>query len=112
MPGAKGQAADDYRFTVGADGSITWEIPSLQEVVKGHIDGKPMEIHRPSLKVPMTISLTADGPQVLLYKVTRNGKLEGAGRMTLVENNTGWIDISGPADKPQFSGMLLYSRKL
>ncbi len=111
MPGARGQAADDYRFTLGEDGSITWEIPSLHEVVTGHIDGQPMEIHRPSLKVPMTLAVTAEGPRVLVYRVTRNGKPEGEGRMTLVENGTSWVDISGPAGKPEFTGALVYSRK-
>ncbi len=111
LKGAKDQAADGYRFTIGPDNSITWEIPSLHEVVQGKVDGQPMEIHRPSLKVPMTLALTFDGPRVIIYHVTRDGKPQGEGRMTLVENGTAWVDISGPAGHfPEFAGMLVYDR--
>jgi hypothetical protein len=85
-PGAKDQAAEGYRFTLQPDGQIKWEIPSLREVVTGKTDGVPMEIHRTKPSPGLTLSVIAEGPEVLIYKVARNGKPEGEGRMTLVEN--------------------------
>ena len=40
----KAAAAEDYRFSLQADGRIRWEIPSLHEVVEGRVDGQPMLI--------------------------------------------------------------------
>jgi hypothetical protein len=85
-PGAKDQAADGYRFTLQPDGQIKWEIPSLGEVVTGKTDGVPMEIHRTKPSPGLTLSVIAESPEVLMYKVARDGKPEGEGRMTLVEN--------------------------
>ena len=109
-PGAKDQAAEGYRFTIQQDGQIKWEIPTLKEVVTGKINGQPMIIHRAKPTPGLTLSVMAEGPRVLVYKVARNGKPEGEGRMTLVENGKAWVDISWPADKPEYAGELEYVR--
>ncbi len=110
-PGIKDQAADAYRFTLQPDGQIKWEIPSLGEVVTGDTDGVPMEIHRTKPSPGLTLSVTAEGPEVLIYKVARNGKPEGEGRMTLVENGKAWVDISWPAGRPQYAGEVVYVKQ-
>ena len=70
-----------------------------------------MEVHRTKPTPGLTLSVTAEGTQVLMYKVARNGKLEGEGRMTLVENGKAWVDISWPAGKPQYAGELVYVKQ-
>jgi len=110
-PGIKDEAAEAYRFTLQADGQIKWEIPSLGEVVTGKTDGVPMEIHRTKPSPGLTLSVTAEGPQVLVYKVARNGKPTGEGRMTLVDNGKAWVDISWPAGQPQYAGELVYVKQ-
>ena len=110
-PGVKDQAADGYRFTLQPDGQIKWEIPSLGEVVIGKTDAVPMEIHRTKPSPGLTLSVIAEGPEVLIYKVARNGKPEGEGRMTLVENGKAWVDISWPAGKPQYAGEVVYVKQ-
>ena len=110
-PGAKDQAAEGYRFTLQPDGQIKWEIPSLGEVVTGKTDGVPMEIRRTKPSPGLTLSVITEGPEVLIYKVARNGKPEGEGRMTLVENGKGWVDISWPAGKPQYAGEVVYVKQ-
>ncbi len=111
MPGAKDQGAEGYRFTIQDDGQIRWEIPSLGEVVTGRTDGQPMVIHRAKPTPGLTLSVVSDGPRVLLYKVAHNGKPQGEGRMTLVENGKAWVDISWPAGKPEYAGELVYVRQ-
>jgi hypothetical protein len=110
-PGIKDQAAQAYRFTLQPDGQIKWEIPSLGEVVTGKTDGVPMEVHRTKPSPGLTLSVTAEGPEVLIYKVARNGKPEGEGRMTLVENGKAWVDISWPAGQPQYAGEVVYVKQ-
>jgi hypothetical protein len=110
-PGVKDQAADAYRFTLQPDGQIKWEIPSLGEVVTGTTDGVPMEIHRTKPSPGLTLSVTAEGREVLIYKVARNGKPQGEGRMTLVENGKAWVDISWPAGQPQYAGEVVYVKQ-
>ena len=110
-PGVKDQAADAYRFTLQPDGQIKWEIPSLGEVVTGTTDGVPMEIHRTKQSPGLTLSVTAEGREVLIYKVARNGKPQGEGRMTLVENGKAWVDISWPAGQPQYAGEVVYVKQ-
>jgi hypothetical protein len=110
-PGIKDQAAEGYRFTLQPDGQIKWEIPSLGEVVTGKTDGVPMEVHRTKPSPGLTLSVTAEGPQVLIYKVARNGKPVGEGRMTLVENGKAWVDISWPAGQPQYAGEVVYVKQ-
>ena len=110
-PGIKDQAAEGYRFTLQSDGQIKWEIPSLGEVVTGKTDGVPMEVHRTKPSPGLTLSVTAEGPEVLIYKVARNGKPVGEGRMTLVENGKAWVDISWPAGQPQYAGEVVYVKQ-
>jgi len=84
----------DTVSTLQADGGITWEIPSLGEVVRGKTDGQPMPVHRLKPTPGLTLSVKAEGPTVLLYTVARDGKPPGEGRMTLVEDGKAWVDIS------------------
>ena len=70
-----------------------------------------MEIHRTKPSPGLTLSVTAEGPEVLIYKVARNGKPQGEGRMTLVENGKAWVDISWPAGQPQYAGELIYVKQ-
>lgn len=60
-----------------------------------------MEIHRTKPSPGLTLRVTAEGPEVLIYKVARNGKPEGEGRMALVENGKAWVDISWPTGHPR-----------
>lgn len=106
----KDQAANDYTFTIGEDGPIKWEIPSLGEVVVGRTDGQPMEIHRPGVPPGLTLSVEAEGPRVLLYKVAKDGVPKGQGRMTLIEDGKAWVDISWPYGQPQYAGVVIYVR--
>ena len=110
-PGVKDQAAEGYRFSIQPDGQIKWEIPSLGEVVTGKVDGQPMAIHRSKPTPGLTLSVLPDGPRVLCYKVARNGKPQGEGRMTLVENGKAWVDISWPAGQPEYAGVVVYVRQ-
>ncbi|WP_353070496.1 hypothetical protein RBB75_20610 (plasmid) [Tunturibacter empetritectus] len=110
-PGITDQAAEGYRFTLQPDGQIKWEIPSLGEVVTGKTDGVPMEIHRTKPSPGLTLSVTAEGPEVLIYRVARSGKPVGEGRMTLVENGKAWVDISWPAGQPQYAGEVVYVKQ-
>ena len=110
-PGIKDQAAEGYRFFLQPDGQIRWEIPSLGEVVTGKTDGQPMAIHRSKSTPGLTLSIVADGPRVLCYKVARNGKPQGEGRMTLVENGKAWVDISWAAGKPEYAGEVVYVKQ-
>jgi len=106
----KDQAAEDYTFTIGEDGQIKWEIPSLGEVVAGRTDGQPMEIHRRGTPPGLTLSVEAEGPRVLLYKVSKDGVPKGQGRMTLIEDGKAWVDISWPYGQPQYAGVVIYVR--
>jgi hypothetical protein len=110
-PGIKDQAANAYRFTLQPDGQIKWEIPSLGEVVTGKTDGVPMEVHRTKPSPGLTLSVTAEGPEVLIYKVAHDGKPKGEGRITLVENGKAWVDISWPAGQPQYAGEVVYVKQ-
>ena len=110
-PGIKDQAAEGYRFNLQPDGQIKWEIPSLGEVVTGKTDGVPMEIHRTKPTPGLTLSVKTEGLTVLLYKVARDGKPVGEGRMTLVESGKAWVDISWPAGQPQYAGEVVYVKQ-
>ena len=105
----KEAAAEGYRFHLQPDGRIRWEIPSLHEVVEGRVNGQPMPIRR--LKpTALTLAVSADGPRVLVYHVARNGKPEGEGRMTLVDQGRAWVDISQPAGRPDLAAAVIYVR--
>ena len=108
--GAKDMAAAGYAFTITPAGDIRWEIPTLKEVVSGKTDGKPMAIHRPSAPAGMTLSVQPEGPLTLHYRVARDGKPAGEGRMTLIEGGKAWVDISWQAGKPLDAGELVYVR--
>lgn len=86
-------AADAYRFTVSPDDTLVWEIPSLGEVVRGKLDGKPMPIHRTEPTPGLFIAVTADKPRVWTYKVSKNGADSGAGRMMLAADGNSWTDV-------------------
>lgn len=107
---AKEGAADAYRFTFTSDDAITWEIPSLGEVVKLHLDGKPMPIHRTVSTTGLTLAVSRGGPRTLLYRVARNGHVEGGGSMTLVDGNSAWVDLNWGGD-PNDGAELVYVRK-
>ena len=110
-PGIEDHAADGYAFHITEDGWIRWEIPSLGEVVEGHLDGKPMDIHRSKPTPGLTLAVEAEGPYVLHYKVARNGKPAGEGRMTLVEDGKAWVDVSWQAGLTLQAAELIYTRQ-
>lgn len=67
---------------------------------------------RRSVPTPgLTLAVTAEGPLTLLYKVTKDGRPVGEGRMTLVEDGRAWLDLSWPAGHPEQAGALVYVRK-
>jgi hypothetical protein len=105
----KAAAAEGYRFNLQADGRIRWEIPSLHEVVEGSVDGQPMAIRRLKLTA-LTLAVSPEGPRVLIYHVARQGKPEGEGRMTLVDQGKEWVDISQPIGRPDLAGVVIYVR--
>ncbi len=105
----KAAAAAGYRFHLQPDGRISWEIPSLHEVVEGRVDGHPMPIRRLH-PTALTLAVSAEGPRVLVYHVARNGKPEGEGRMTLVDQGRAWVDISQPVGRPDLAGAVIYVR--
>ena len=105
----KAAAADGYRFHVEPYGRIRWEIPSLHEVVKGRVDGRPMPIRRLQ-PTSLTLAVSAEGVRVLVYHVARYGKPQGDGRMTLVDQGRAWVDISQPAGRPDLAGTVVYVR--
>ena len=105
----KAAAADGYRFHLEPDGHIRWEIPSLHEVVTGRLNGQPMAIRR--LKpTALTLAVSAQGERVLVYHVAKDGKPQGEGRMTLVDQGRAWVDISEPAGRPDLAGAVVYVR--
>jgi hypothetical protein len=109
-PEVKAAAADGYRFRLDSGGHIRWEIPSLGEVVEGRTDGAPMAINRGGKTTRLTLSVTAQGPWNLSYKVSRDGRPSGEGRMILIEQGNAWVDISGPPDRPDLADVVIYVR--
>lgn len=109
-PGATDAAAPGYVFTIRPDGRLRWEIPALQEVVRGRIDGRPMPIHSPTAPGGLTLSVRPAGPRVLRYAVALHGAPEGEGRMTLVDGGRAWVDISWPAGRPERARAVVYVR--
>jgi hypothetical protein len=102
-------AADGYRFQLAGDGRIRWEIPSLHEVVEGHVDGRPMPIRRPGSS-GQSLSVTASGAYVLAYRVYRDGKPNGEGRMTLIDQGKAWVDVTQPFGRPDLAAAVIYVR--
>ena len=109
-PGAAEGAARAYRFTL-RDGSITWEIPSLGEVVTGRTDGRPMFIRRHGKSDGMTLGVTAEGPATLRYRVMKRGAYFGGGLMMLVDDGKAWIDVTWGSPGPPQAAQLIYVRQ-
>ena len=91
---AKEGAPEAYRFSITSDEQIVWEIPSLGEVVRGRVGGKPMLIHRNEPTTGLTLSVKRDGKWGLQYTVYRNGQVDGGGRMMLVDDAHAWVDLT------------------
>ena len=109
-----GGGAPGYRFLLGPDNSIRWEIPELGEVVTGHVDGRPMQIHRTKPTPGLTLSVSpgaSGGPPILNYAVARNGIQLGGGTMTLIEGGKAWVDVSWGGTHPEDGGELVYIRQ-
>lgn len=102
-------AAEGYRFHLSADGTIRWEIPTLQEVVEGHTNGEAMTIRRPGAE-GQTLAVRVEGPFALRYTVFKKGKPFGEGRMTLVEGARAWVDITQPFGRPDLAHVVIYVR--
>ena len=104
-----------YRFTLGAgDGGVVpikWEIPELGEVVSGATDGKPMAIHRTKPAPGLALGVRKDGPAALVYSVYRDGKLDGGGRMMLVDDGHAWVDLTWPEDRQDLASELVYVKQ-
>ena len=109
-PGAAEGAAGAYRFTL-RDRSITWEIPSLGEVVTGRTDGRPMVIRRHGKSDGMTLGVTADGSATLRYRVRKRGAYLGGGLMMLVDDGKAWVDVTWGPPGPPNAAQLVYVRK-
>jgi hypothetical protein len=104
-------AAEDYRFTVGADASLRWEIPSLKEVNIGRLDGTPMRINRPGAPAGETISVWQEAATIWRYKVVLNGQDRGQGRMTLGADGKSWTDVPLDGDKPVETLLMVYVKE-
>ncbi len=103
-------AAPGYMFVVTQEGAITWQIPAIGEIATGHTTGEPMAVHRWKPAPGMMLSVRADGRLLFHYQVLKNGVVEGAGLMRLIEGGKAWVDISWLADKPEDAGELVYIR--
>ncbi len=104
-------AATGYAFSIDRGGRLRWQIPSLKENNTGHLDGKPFPINRPGAARGLTLSVQAEGPRVLRYKVADNGKPQGEGRMTLAPNGRSWTDVPLDHGRPVAQYTMVYRRK-
>ena len=108
-------APEAYRFTLGpGDASVVpikWEIPELGEVVTGKTDDQPMAIRRNKPSPGLTLAVRSDGPAALVYTVRKNGKLEGGGRMMLVDQGKAWVDLTWPLDRQDLASELVYVKQ-
>ena len=104
-------AAPGYTFTVTKEGAITWQIPAIGEIATGLTNGEPMAVHRRKPTPGMMLSVRADGPLLFHYRVLKNGVIEAAGLMRLIEGGKAWIDVSWRVDKPEDAGELVYALK-
>ena len=115
-PGVEGFGVPKaYRFLLGpgdvAVVPIKWEIPELGEVVTGSTDGKAMPVLRSTPTPGLTLSVKTDGPACLLYSVFKNGRLQGGGRMMLVDNGKAWVDLTWPDDRQDLAAELVYVKQ-
>lgn len=100
-----------YRFTVKADGALRWEIPELQEVVTGRLDGAPTAVHRRAGAAGMTLAVRAVGPREWIYAVAKDGRAMGGGRMMLVDDGRAWVDLTWGPEGPGFGSELVYVKR-
>lgn len=107
---AKQGAPEAYRFTIDSDEQIVWKIPSLGEVVRGRVGGKPMIIRRSEPTRGLALSVKRDGRWGLSYTVYRNGHVDGGGRMMLVDDATAWVDLTWIGRHSQPGPYLVYVR--
>jgi hypothetical protein len=105
---AKEGAPEAYRFTIGSHDQIVWEIPSLGEVVRGRVGMGPMIIHRREPVKGLKLSVKRDGEWGLCYTVYKDGRIDGGGRMMLVEDGTAWVDLTWSGDHRQPGPYLVY----
>ena len=108
-PGAKGGAADAYRFTLDR-ARIVWEIPSMAEVVTGRTDGQPMVIRKHGRSDGMTLRVSAEGAATLRYRLTKDGRNFGGGLMILVDDGAAWVDVTWGPNGPPAAAQLVYVR--
>lgn len=106
-----GDVPVEYRFTISGTDGLRWEIPSLGEVVVGHLDGKPMPIHRASPTPGLTLAVQAVGPREWTYSVAKDGRYSGGGRMMLVDGGKAWVDLTWGAEGPGHGVELVYAKK-
>lgn len=102
-----------YVLAITADRKIRWEIPSIGEVVTGYVDGQPMVVHRTKPTPGLTLSVSSSDPALpheLAYKVAKNGRQLGGGRMILIEGGKAWVDISWATGKEEYGAELVYVR--
>ncbi|MGI4975977.1 MAG: hypothetical protein ACRYG6_03435 [Janthinobacterium lividum] len=107
---AKEGAPGVYRFRLGNDGEIVWEIPELGEVVTGRTDGTPMPIRRTEAAPGLTLAVKAVGPRELTYEVARDGRVMGGGRMMLVDDASAWVDLTWGKEGPGYGAELVYDK--
>lgn len=106
-----GEPPAAYRFSVTPDGGLRWEIPSLGEVVTGHLDGRPMAIHRSAPTPGLTLAVRAVGPREWTYRVAQSGRYRGGGRMLLVDGGMAWVDLSWGPEGPGHGVELVYRKQ-
>ena len=104
-------AADAYRFTVSPGGDLTWEIPSLGEVVTGRLDGQRMAIRRSAPTPGLTLAVVEESPRVWRYSVAKDGKPQGEGRMTLATDGRSWTDVPLDQGKPVQNLLMVYIKR-
>ena len=104
-------AADDYRFTLGPDDTLLWEIPSLKEANIGRLDGTPMPINRPGGTPGMTISVQAETPRRWHYRVRLDGQYRGEGLMTLAADGRSWTDVPLDGGQPVEKLLMVYVKE-
>ena len=107
---AKDGAPSVYRFQLGDDGRIVWEIPELGEVVTGRTDGTPMPIKRTEPAPGLTLAVKAVGPRELTYEVAKSGRVMGDGRMMLVDDASAWVDLTWGEEGPGYGAELVYDK--
>ncbi len=108
---AKEGGYEAYRFTFTSDDRTIWEVPSLGEVVRGRIGGEAMNIHRNEPTTGVALSVKRDGKWGLRYTVYRNGRVDGGGRMMLVDDATAWVDLTWVGRHSHPGSYLVYMKE-